>query len=91
MTESLAVAIRQAIQSNPYLHGKQLTFHFEGDRLVLHGRVYSYFQKQMAQEAVRRVEGAPRIDNQLEVVRHDPERLVSSSDTLWADATSPAR
>ncbi len=48
--------------------GKKLKFQLEGNRIVLHGRVYSYFQKQMAQEAVRRVLGEPRIDNQLEVL-----------------------
>ncbi len=35
--------------------------------MVLKGTVNSYFQKQMAQEAIRRVDGVELIDNQLEV------------------------
>ena len=36
-------------------------------RVVLKGSVSSFFQKQMAQEAIRRVDGVERIDNLLEV------------------------
>jgi osmotically-inducible protein OsmY len=36
-------------------------------RVTLKGNVRSFFQKQMAQEAVRRVDGVERIDNLLEV------------------------
>jgi osmotically-inducible protein OsmY len=35
--------------------------------VVLKGVVHSYFQKQMAQEAVRHVDGVQHIDNELEV------------------------
>ena len=35
--------------------------------VVLKGHVRSYFQKQMAQEAIRRVDGVQRIENMLEV------------------------
>ena len=35
--------------------------------MVLKGTVNSYFQKQMAQEAIRRIDGVELIDNQLEV------------------------
>ena len=35
--------------------------------VVLTGKVNSFFQKQMAQEAIRRVDGVEKIDNQLEV------------------------
>ena len=36
-------------------------------RVVLKGNVGSFFQKQMAQEAIRRVDGVQLIDNLLEV------------------------
>ena len=36
-------------------------------RVVLKGSVGSFFQKQMAQEAIRRVDGVQLIDNLLEV------------------------
>jgi osmotically-inducible protein OsmY len=35
--------------------------------VILHGVVSSYYQKQVAQEAIRRVEGVDEIDNRLEV------------------------
>jgi len=35
---------------------------------VLQGSVRTYFQKQMAQEVVRRVEGVEEVDNCLEVL-----------------------
>ena len=41
---------------------------FDGSRVVLQGSVSTYFQKQMAQEVVRRVEGVQEIDNCLEVL-----------------------
>jgi osmotically-inducible protein OsmY len=36
-------------------------------QVVLKGNVGSFFQKQMAQEAIRRVDGVERINNMLEV------------------------
>ena len=65
---ALALRIDQAIQTNPYVNGRTLRFETDGGRVVLHGSVQSYFQKQMAQEAVRRVEGVEQIDNCLEVL-----------------------
>ena len=40
----------------------------EGEEIILSGAVPSYFQKQMAQHAVRRVAGNFRIRNALKVV-----------------------
>ena len=34
---------------------------------MLKGQVNSFFQKQMAQEAIRRVDGVQRIENMLQV------------------------
>jgi osmotically-inducible protein OsmY len=64
----LAPRIDQAIQTSPYLNGRLLRIETDGSRVVLHGSVESYFQKQMAQETVRRVEGVEQIDNCLEVL-----------------------
>jgi len=38
-----------------------------GGRVILRGRVHSFFQKQMAQETVRRIDGIVSIENRLEV------------------------
>jgi osmotically-inducible protein OsmY len=65
---TLADRVDQAIQSNPYVNGRTLRFETDGSRVVLHGSVQSYFQKQMAQEAVRKVAGVEQIDNCLEVM-----------------------
>jgi osmotically-inducible protein OsmY len=65
---TLATRIDQAIQTNPYVNGRTLRFETDGSRVVLQGSVKSYFQKQMAQEAVRKVEGVEQIENCLEVL-----------------------
>ena len=56
-----------AIQSSPYLAGRSLRSETRAGRVVLHGVVGTYYQKQMAQEAVRRIDGVEFIDNRLEV------------------------
>ena len=66
--ESLAQRVDQAIQTSPYMSGRLLRFETDGSRVVLQGKVRSYFDKQMAQEIVRRVEGVEQIDNCLEVL-----------------------
>jgi osmotically-inducible protein OsmY len=56
-----------ALERNPYLGRRALRFETEQGRVVLRGVVRSYFQKQMAQEAVRRIAGVEEIHNELEV------------------------
>jgi osmotically-inducible protein OsmY len=64
---TLAERVEGAIHTNPYTSGRRLRFETEGGRVILQGIVASYFQKQMAQEIVRRVEGVEQIDNHIEV------------------------
>lgn len=59
--------IATALRGNPYVPRKQLRFEAAEGRVTLRGLVHSYFQKQMAQEALRRVEGVHEILNELEV------------------------
>ena len=56
-----------ALERNPHLSGRTLRFETESGRVTLRGVVRTYFQKQMAQEAVRRVEGVDEIRNELQV------------------------
>ena len=56
-----------ALKGNPYLFGRTLRFETEQGRVTLKGVVRSYFQKQMAQEALRHVDGVHEIHNELEV------------------------
>lgn len=59
--------IETAIRSNPYLNGRKLRYEMADGRVVLHGEVASYFQKQMVQESLRNIPGVGSIDNQLHV------------------------
>ncbi len=59
--------ISKAIQKHPHLKRRNLRFETQEGRVVLRGTVSSYYQKQMAQEALRRVEGVDHIENHLEV------------------------
>jgi osmotically-inducible protein OsmY len=65
--QTLSERVGSAITTSPYLGRRQLRFETDGGRVILKGVVKTYFQKQMAQEVVRRVEGVERVDNNLEV------------------------
>lgn len=56
-----------ALNRNPHIPGRSLRFETDSGRVTLRGVVRSYFQKQMAQEAIRRVDGVDEICNELEV------------------------
>lgn len=59
--------VDSAIKGNPHLVGHQVFCQAESGIIVLHGRVGSFFQKQMAQEVLKRLEGVEKIVNELEV------------------------
>lgn len=59
--------LHNAIQVCPHLRGRDLRFENHSGHIVLRGFVGTYFQKQMAQETLRRVEGVQAIENDLEV------------------------
>ncbi|MBX7075193.1 MAG: BON domain-containing protein [Pirellulales bacterium] len=63
----LQTAVSAVIARNPHIPRGHLRFETGAGRVVLKGVVRSYYQKQMAQELVRHVEGVEAIDNQLEV------------------------
>ncbi len=56
-----------ALEKTPHITGRQLRFETDQGRVTLRGTVGTYYQKQMAQEAVRYVEGVDEIANELEV------------------------
>ena len=66
-SNTLLTRIDQAFAVSPHLCGRQLVIETEADTVVVRGTVETYYQKQMAQEIMRRVEGVQKIDNQLEV------------------------
>ncbi len=63
----LDALISSAIERHPHLKRRNLRFENQDGRVVLRGTVSSYYQKQMAQEALRRVQGVDHIENHLEV------------------------
>lgn len=64
---SLETRVQKAIARNPHLHQHQLDLTTENGQVLLEGRVQSFFEKQMAQEAIKHIEGVDCIVNQLEV------------------------
>jgi hypothetical protein len=59
--------IHTALTTSPYLPSQEVRVETAEGRVVLKGNVRSFFQKQMAQEAIRRIDGVEAIDNLLEV------------------------
>ncbi len=64
----LSDRVTTALEANPYLARRNLRFEAEQGSVTLRGVVRSYFQKQMAQEALRCVDGVDEIRNELEVM-----------------------
>jgi osmotically-inducible protein OsmY len=67
MQSPLFERIHNALTASPYLPSQQVRVEAADGRVVLKGSVRSFFQKQMAQEAIRRIDGVETIDNLLEV------------------------
>lgn len=59
--------VMSALTGSPHLPARNLRFETKEGRVTLRGVVGSYFQKQMAQEALLQIEGVSGIDNELEV------------------------
>jgi osmotically-inducible protein OsmY len=56
-----------ALRQSPHLMARNVQLVADQGRVILRGVVRSYFQKQMAQEALRRIEGVESIENHLQV------------------------
>ncbi len=59
--------IKSALEQNPYFSGRNLRFETSEGRVALHGTVRSFYQKQMAQESLKGLDGVAQVDNHLEV------------------------
>ncbi len=59
--------VSSALRQNPYVQARNLRFETSEGRVTLHGRVGSWYQKQMAQESLLRLDGVDCVENQLEV------------------------
>lgn len=67
--EQLHERIHLTLTSDPHIGGRSVRFELIDRDVLLTGSVRTYYQKQMAQESLRGIEGLGRIVNQLEVVR----------------------
>lgn len=66
-THPLIDRISAALETSPYVPDKKVKLEEQAGAVVLKGHVDSFFQKQMAQEVLRRVDGVESIQNQLVV------------------------
>jgi len=63
----LIAQVRGALSKSPYLSPRHVQVEATDGNIRLEGTVSSFYQKQMAQELVRRVDGVERVENQLQV------------------------
>ncbi len=68
-TNLLHEQVLTALRENPHLRGRSLRFETHERRVTLRGQVTSWYQKQMAQETLLRLDGIDQVDNHLEVSR----------------------
>lgn len=63
----LVSRINHVVERHPHFRLDRLRFEARAGRVLIRGRVSSFFEKQMAQEALRSISGIDAIENELEV------------------------
>jgi osmotically-inducible protein OsmY len=66
---SLEERVGFAVDDSPYLAGSNISLEQSTQCVVVRGVVGSYYEKQMAQETLLRVDGVESVANHLEVMR----------------------
>ena len=64
----LREVVQCTLARSSYLAGRNLRVEVARDEVVLTGVVGTYYQKQMAQESIRTIDGVVTIRNELEVI-----------------------
>jgi osmotically-inducible protein OsmY len=64
----LANQVISAVVHNPHVNLNTMHIETSGDNVTINGTAQTFFEKQMAQEAIRKIDGVKVIDNHLEVV-----------------------
>ena len=59
--------VQGALSNSPYFSTREVQIETTDGHVRLQGIVGTYFQKQMAQELVRRVDGVEMVENKLQV------------------------
>jgi len=67
MKASPATVAEQIFGGSPYHEIRRLKCSFHEGELIIAGRVPNFFLKQLAQAAVKSLDGVQRINNQVEV------------------------
>jgi len=60
---------QEMLRTSPYRPIHRVACAYQDGLLVLRGRLRTYFHKQLAQEAVARVDGVRQVVNEIEVVQ----------------------
>lgn len=68
LAPDMAKAGQNCLRRSPYPAVRNVSCEHHQGAIFLHGRVPSYYHKQVAQEAVARLPGVTRIVNALEVI-----------------------
>lgn len=77
-----AEQIESVLRQTPQLVARRIEWHLDQGTLVLSGRVMSFYQKQLAQTATRRLPGIDRIVNELEVELRPANRAWQSNELV---------
>ena len=59
--------VHNALSNSPYFPKSNFTVEADEGHVKIEGTVGSFYQKQMAQELLRRLDGVERVDNALQV------------------------
>jgi osmotically-inducible protein OsmY len=65
----IAKQAQELLHTSPYKPIHRVACAFQDGMLVLRGRLQTFFHKQLAQEAVARVDGVRQVVNEIEVVQ----------------------
>ncbi len=63
----LVETVHGALSRSPYVSTKKVKVEATDGHVRIEGTVGTFFQKQMAQELIRRLDGVQRVENQLQV------------------------
>ncbi len=74
----LASRVAHALLSSPFIDCRWLHCEVRDGVVVLRGTLPTYYQKQMAQEHIRDLEGVGQICNEIQVQEHRRPRLAPS-------------
>ena len=66
--DDVAKAAEARLRTSPFSALRNVLCEYDDGVLILHGRLGSYYHKQLAQETVTSVEGVVRVVNRTEVV-----------------------